>query len=140
MPEGLLPPPTVNFSDTGQTICTEDILRAIKSSRKNLVTAIDRISSEKIKHTMVACPPMLTQPFNSLLRHRTFPAEWKEAKCILIPKPGRADLSMNKNLRPIPLLSCMGKTFEKLLTRQVVWAGKLTSAISAEHMGSWARL
>ena len=56
----------------------------------------------------------LTKFFGACLRVGYFPKEWKHAKTIMIPKPDK-DLSLAKNYRPISLLSCLGKLFERLL-------------------------
>ena len=47
-----------------------------------------------------------------------FPKAWKHAKTIMVPKPGK-DLSSAKNYRPISLLSCLGKLFERLLAGRI---------------------
>ena len=46
------------------------------------------------------------------------PKAWKHAKVIMVPKPGK-DLSSAKNYRPISLLSCLGKLFERLLAGRI---------------------
>lgn len=80
-------------------------------------------------------PNLLPSLFSNLLKYCTFSPSWKVAKCVPIPKPGRTDMSIPKNLRPISLLSCLGKTFEKILVHRLSEAGHLTGGISKEHMG-----
>ena len=47
-----------------------------------------------------------------------YPKLWKKAEGIMIPKPGK-DGKMPGNYRPISLLSCMGKLFEKTLAGRI---------------------
>jgi hypothetical protein len=47
---------------------------------------------------------ILTHLFNHFLGLGHFPAPWKEAKIITLPKPGK-DIKFHPNLRPISLLS-----------------------------------
>lgn len=52
-----------------------------------------------------------------------------------ILKPGHTDMSIPQNLWPISLLSCLGRTFEKILTGRQREAGHLTGGINTEQMG-----
>lgn len=60
----------------------------------------------------------LTHIYNACLKFRYFPKQWKEAKIITIPKQG-TDPSLPQNLRPISLLSPLGKIFEKALLKRI---------------------
>lgn len=58
----------------------------------------------------------LTAYFNAYWETGNLPSQWKEAKIIMIPKPGKRLLL--ENLRPISLTSCVGKVLEHvILTR-----------------------
>lgn len=46
------------------------------------------------------------------------PDEWKEGLVIPIPKPGK-DKTLTEGYRPITLLSCMGKTLERMVNRRL---------------------
>jgi hypothetical protein len=48
-----------------------------------------------------------------------FPKAWKHAKVCMLPKPGKA-VSDAAGYRPISLLSCLGKSFERLICDQFV--------------------
>lgn len=52
------------------------------------------------------------------LQHKYFPPEWKRGRIVVIPKPG-ADHSKIDNYRPITLLPCIGKLFEKLIKNKI---------------------
>jgi hypothetical protein len=55
-----------------------------------------------------------TSDINHCIRLSHFPAPWKEAKVIALPKPGK-DPKFPQNLRTISLLSSTGKVFEKVI-------------------------
>jgi hypothetical protein len=56
--------------------------------------------------------------FNHYLRPCHFPASWKEAGIIALPKPGKKP-KFPENLRSISLLSTMGKLFEKVILKTI---------------------
>jgi len=47
--------------------------------------------------------------FNKCLRAAYYPKAWKLAEVVMIPKPGKKDLSSCRSYRPIALISCLGK-------------------------------
>lgn len=67
-----------------------------------------------LQQVMLADPRILPKVFNGLLHFGLFPRKWKMAKGISIPEPGWTDFSDPAYIRPISLLSCMGKLHEKL--------------------------
>ena len=50
------------------------------------------------------------------------PKAFREAEVVMIPKPGRRNLSTPRAWRPISLLSCLGKGLERLIARRLAWA------------------
>ena len=56
---------------------------------------------------------------NNCLKENIFPSSWKKAKVIMLPKPGR-DSTKACNYRPISLLSCFGKIFERYLHNHLI--------------------
>jgi hypothetical protein len=55
--------------------------------------------------------------FNRSLELNYFPAQWKVAKIIILPKPGK-DHTSPLNYRPISLLNSLGKLFEKIILKR----------------------
>lgn len=60
----------------------------------------------------------ITYIFNAVLRLNTFPAQWKIAQIILIPKPGKPPHDVS-SYRPISLLPILSKVFERLLLHRI---------------------
>ena len=70
---------------------------------------------------------------NLTVRSSTFPAAWKEALIIPIPKTG--NLTQVKNYRPISLLPLPGKIAEKLMHKQLVEYIESNSLLSEYQHG-----
>lgn len=58
--------------------------------------------------------------FNHLWKAAAFPRCWKSAHIIPLLKPGK-DPSLPASYRPIALTSCLGKTYERLINRRLVY-------------------
>jgi hypothetical protein len=57
--------------------------------------------------------------YNSVLFNGYFPAHWKVAQIILIPKPGKSAPQKLTSYRPISLLPIISKVLEKLLLKRL---------------------
>ena len=84
------------------------------------------MGSDRIHNLMLICGDehlinCLTLIFNKCFKTGYFPKAWKISTILPIPKPGRDDYTQTKNYRPISLLSCVGKLFERVLGRRLIW-------------------
>ncbi|GFX42633.1 RNA-directed DNA polymerase from mobile element jockey [Trichonephila clavipes] len=61
----------------------------------------------------------ITNIFYRSLQFNYFPKEWKHAQITMLPKP-KKDAKFADNYRPISLLSCLGKFFEKILLTRIM--------------------
>jgi hypothetical protein len=61
---------------------------------------------------------LCTDLFNACFKMSYFPNQWKIAKIIPIPK-SKDNCTSPDNFRPISLLSCLGKCFEKLILNRL---------------------
>ena len=80
-------------------------------------TGYDGISQVLLKEAASSIAPSLTRLFNSSLNKRVFPSAWKQANITPIFKGG--DASLCSNYRPISLLSCVAKVFERAVFKYV---------------------
>lgn len=67
---------------------------------------------------------------NKSLRTGVFPSRWKEANVIPIFKSGSRSLA--RNYRPISLLCCVAKIFEKLVY-QILFGAVRESIVAEQH-------
>ena len=79
----------------------------------------DRITGRILRELPRSGILWLTRIFNASLRHGTFSSAWKNAKVIMLPKPGKNPSEL-RSYRPISLLSTLSKVFEKLLYRKLL--------------------
>ncbi|GFS80725.1 hypothetical protein TNCV_86441 [Trichonephila clavipes] len=61
----------------------------------------------------------ITKIFNRSLQFNYFPKEWKHAQITVLPKP-KKDTKFAENYRPISLLSCLGKIYEKIILTRII--------------------
>jgi hypothetical protein len=76
----------------------------------------------------------LTHLFNRCLPPGHFPAPWKEAKIVTLPKPGK-DPKFLLNLSSIRLLSTTGKLFEKLILKTIQTYDEERNLLNASQFG-----
>ena len=85
---------------------------------KNSAPGEDGLNRLILRHLPETAFQLLATIFNSCLKNCHFPALWKSAITVMIPKPF-ADPTSVSSYRPISLLSCVGKTFEKILASRL---------------------
>ncbi|XP_077528227.1 uncharacterized protein LOC144139855 [Haemaphysalis longicornis] len=73
----------------------------------------DCVSNKALRNLSDGAITALTKFFNHCWRNGALPRKWKEARTVLIPKPGKPPSI--ENLRPISLTSCIGKALEHVL-------------------------
>lgn len=74
----------------------------------------DLISPKVLKLCPESLLMILVAIFNASIRLGHFPAAWKMASVVMLPKPGK-NPSFPQNYRPISLLPVLGKLLEKIL-------------------------
>lgn len=111
------PEPDTEFSNFLPFDCNS-FLETIKELNENKSSGIENINSKLILDAMKAIPHVFVRMLNMSLASGVFPDDWKTARICIIPKKG--DLRNMNNLRPISLLSIMGKIIEKFVKKQLV--------------------
>lgn len=94
----------------------------------------DRVQAGCLKFLPRKALVKLTHIYNACLKFQYFPTQWKEAKIITIPKQG-TDPTRPQNLRPISLLSPLGKIFEKILLKRLFTIFTENNTIPAAQFG-----
>ena len=90
----------------------------------------DQVHYTLLRHLPYSSLNVLLKVFNYVWENESFPASWRKAVVIPIPKPGK-DHSDPNNYRPIALTSCLCKTMERMINNRLIWKleseGHLTS-------------
>ncbi|KAG5871504.1 hypothetical protein JTB14_018183 [Gonioctena quinquepunctata] len=90
-----------------------NIIKNLKSKAKGL----DGLNISSIKLCISFVSPYLTHVINFSLQHSAFPAIWKKAK--VIPLPKIPNPSSHNDIRPINISPTMSKIFEKIIEIQL---------------------
>ncbi|KAI0749199.1 hypothetical protein C8Q80DRAFT_1100505, partial [Daedaleopsis nitida] len=102
-------------------ISTQELLDAVADVSGRSAPGSDHLRwpyvSALVKHE--GCGTILRRLFNACIELAYWPAQFKEAVSVIIPKPKKDDYSRLKSYRPIVLLSCLGKLCEKVLAARL---------------------
>ena len=104
--------------ETLTPITTGEIKAYLKKCKSSSAPGLDGIRYGVLKQANDKVYEALAQICNACMATGYYPKLWKKAEGIMIPKPGK-DGKMPGNYRPISLLSCMGKLFEKTLAGRI---------------------
>lgn len=95
------------------------IKQTIKNLKNKKSPGQDNINNIMLKKSPKKLFVKLTKIFNACIHFGHFPAAWKIAKVIALPKPGK-DNSLPTNYRPISLLSSLSKILERILLNGLI--------------------
>ena len=110
--------PPINESILDEIMVTiEDVKDQLKTLDTSKAFGPDNISPKFLKEGASILAPILQSLFNKCLQQSVFPDIWKRANVIPIHKKDSKDNV--SNYRPISLLSCTGKLFERIIFKYV---------------------
>ncbi|RVE45163.1 hypothetical protein evm_010186 [Chilo suppressalis] len=110
-----LPTPDSSFFLHQFTDC--DVKRTIKTINSSAVGS-DSISRKMILPILDILAPIITHILNTSILTGVFPAAWKDANVIPIPK--KSNPASFSEYRPISILPFLSKVLEKLVYRQLI--------------------
>ena len=99
------------------TILESEVVDILRTLKINKAVGPDCISHRMLKYTCETIAVPLCKLFNLSLQSHTYPKLWKLAHVMPIFKKG--DKSLVSNYRPISLISCVGKSFERVIYKNV---------------------
>lgn len=102
-----------------QPISKDEIIEAAKRMKTGKGPGPDGLTAEALKLIAADDPRILLDILNPLLQANLFPKQWKEARLVLIPKPGKNPENSNA-YRPICLLNTMGKLYERIILNRIM--------------------
>ncbi len=120
--DGVLPvclPANVMFPDNAMLISSDDVILAIRSLKSASSPGSDGIPGSFIKNIACHLARPMSYLFNSFLASAYCPQSWKMSHVIPIYK-GKGEFSSIENYRPISLISCFSKVFEKIVCNHIM--------------------
>ncbi len=97
--------------------CEDKVAKVIKNLANNKAPGLDGLTPTLLKLCAPGLASAITDLFNHLINVHQFPGAWKEAALSPVFKKG--DSLDRSNYRPILLLLCISKIFEKIMFDQM---------------------
>ena len=116
------------------TISVDEIVQQLKNCKNKSAPGEDGISYvilKKLPRNMICNIAMI---FNASLSLGYFPQSWKAAVVKMVPKPGK-DKKEAKNWRPISLLPCLGKLYERIIANRLTFFLENNDLLSSYQSG-----
>lgn len=111
-------PSSENFTENDLRVSTEKVLEIINSRKNRSAVGLDKIPNRLLKILDIKIIDTLVIIFNHIIALGYFPKFWKKALIVPIPKAGK-NLNISANWRPISLLSCLSKVFERIIVERI---------------------
>jgi exonuclease III len=130
------PPDRLPLEDQSLTeqIHTEEIAAHIKYLKNRKAPGPDSIKPILLKKLPRDAIEKLTTIYNNCIQACYFPTAWKNAKTIMIPKPGK-NPSDPRSYRPISLLNIIGKILEKVLSARLKLSLESNNLLPSQQFG-----
>lgn len=97
----------------------EEIGRALKQMKNKKAPGIDGITAEMLKLFGENRMDIIEKVINGELMKNEFDDDWKIARLVLIPKPGK-QIEHVGSYRPLCIISTLGKLYEKLIVERLI--------------------
>ena len=130
-----LPPINEAMDDhiTIEEITLEEISNSLQRVKPKSAPGEDGLSYKIIARLPEQMMSLICEIYNICLKSGYYPRSWKSAIGIMLPKPNK-DHKIATNNRPISLLKCVGKLFEKII------GNRLTKFLTSENkLNKWQR-
>jgi len=116
-------------------IKVDEIKVAINSSNPRKAPGPDGLTFAVIQKAYEIIPDHFQFVYQMLLNNGYHPRVWREATCVMIPKPHKPDYSIAKAYRPISLLNCLGKVAEKIMATRMAYIAEKHALLDSLQMG-----
>ena len=118
---------------TDAPITSHEVLQELKCLKLGKAPGIDGISNEFYKYLSDNMVQPLTILFNYVWENGEYPDKWSEG--IIQPLHKKGSLSEPDNYRKLTLMACMGKLFESILNKRLVFQNEATNSIDHNQFG-----
>lgn len=127
-------PSCEGIADGDIRVSTNTVLEIINGRKNKSAVGLDKIPNRLLKMLDVRILDTFVIIFNHLLALGYFPECWKKALVIPIPKAGK-DLSITSSWRPISLLSCLSKIYERVVAERLKSFANSNNSIPNHQFG-----
>lgn len=104
--------------ETESLITTDELQKAARSLKINTAPGPDGITNAVLKSFVRCQPEFLLKVYNRCITEGHFPTTWKTARLVLLRK-GDKPLDAPSSYRPLCILDCPGKLFEKIIDNRL---------------------
>lgn len=111
-----------------------ELSNILKSCKNNKAPGPNGVSNILLKNLPKEALIYLTQLLNACLKISYFPDSWKEASVVCVPKPNKNACNVD-GYRPISLLDCIGKIFERCIKSRINCYVETAHIIPDEQFG-----
>lgn len=106
-----------------EPITKEEIHRSLKAAKGTTAPGEDDIPTLVWKHLWKYLQSAITHIFRKSVELGYYPKRWKQARIVVLRKPGKPDYTVPGAYRPISLLNTLGKILEAVMARRLsFWA------------------
>ena len=105
----------------------------------NTAPGLDQLTVNILQAVWEVIGPRVQMIYAACLKIGHHPQTWKEARVVMVPKPGKDDTSNPRNWRPIALLSVLSKGLERYIARWIAYLAVREEVLSAAHFGAMPR-
>ncbi|XP_050338794.1 uncharacterized protein LOC126765213 isoform X2 [Bactrocera neohumeralis] len=95
---------------------------------------LDKISYPMIKNLPIELKQRIVKLYNKILDTGIYPQFWKTSGVIPILKPNKESTDID-SYRPISLLPCLGKLFEKIIANRLSWYAQRNKLMTPNQVG-----
>lgn len=118
----------------GMTVTPAEVIGILKTVKNRSAPGLDQLSYKTLKIFNQLHAQTLAELFSACLRFGIYPEIWKPGKIIWIPKPGKDPCDPGA-YRPITLLSCLGKVYERCIAARLLEHIQNNSTLSHRQFG-----
>ncbi|KAK9594981.1 hypothetical protein V6Z93_010714 [Aspergillus fumigatus] len=106
-----------------EPITKEEIYRSLKAAKGTTAPGEDGIPTLVWKHLWKYLQTAITHIFAKSVELAYYPRRWKQARIVVLRKPGKPDYTVPGAYRPISLLNTLGKVLEAVMAQRLsFWA------------------
>lgn len=126
------PPWPIPFS---QDVTPEEVRDAMLRTG-NTSPGADNITVKLLQACWPTIGSHVCRLYQACLSAGHHPKPFRKAEVVMIPRPGKRDLTLARSWRPISLLSCLGKGLERLIARRLAWASIHYEVLHSQQCGA----